>query len=84
MRGHSWEKLPTAVVESWPGPALRESLPHLYNDVEPQYSHRRRWRCRRCHVLLEAVGEEKQCAARRRSKIPHDCDLTIVRSVLQS
>lgn len=76
--------MPDFISEDWPTQSLRDAVPRLYDDVEPHCSRKRKWVCYRCGIELIAREGEKQNVARKRNKIPADCDLVTVKMVSET
>lgn len=78
MRGHDWKRV--TLPEHYLGNVM-SMLRFRWLPPNPDLSKCKTWECGRCGALIAAVGGMSQSDARRKAKIPFDCDLKIVSEV---
>jgi hypothetical protein len=94
MRGHDWKKvLPTInmgedylfKLGSYDKPISSEWQAHDPNaDVDYRPGAKKVWKCSRCGSVITAFGDEKMSHARRKHRVPFDCDMVLVAQVHKS
>lgn len=78
MRGHEWKRV--TLPEGFLG-SVTNMLKFRWLPPNPDLSKCKVWQCGRCGRLIAAHGMMSQSDARRRAKVPFDCDLQVVHEV---
>lgn len=91
MRGHDWKSITPSVSQNgydvfklgpYDKPISSEWIPdHPENKFDYRPDTKKVWRCTRCGTVIAAQGDEKMSDARRKCRVPSDCDMALVAQV---